>query len=94
MDKEKWTEDILSSLEEIKIVQPRADLYTDILEKIQEKETAIIPLYWVSSIAASFLLLIALNVNFLFNSNQELSTTENVLSAEFDNTNSNQLYLE
>ncbi len=95
MDKEKWTEELLSSLDEIKIVQPRVELYDQILEQINEPKQLSIPLYWLSGIAASFLLLLALNVSFLQQAlTEDNNDTDKVLATQFDNIISNQLYEE
>jgi len=95
MDQEKWTEEVLTSLDQLKLVSPRKELYDEILLKSEVKEQATISLYWMAGIAASFLLLISLNLSFMsqdFTTNQ--SSDSEILMLQFDNSESNQLYQE
>ena len=95
MDKEKWTEEILSSLDQQKVVAPDPNLYESILLKIEEQKQAPIPLFWKLGIAASFLVLVSLNVNFLTNNTNNSQQSDNaILMLQFDDNSENQLYTE
>lgn len=86
MEKETWIDQVLKSTDGIKPAVPNAQLFQQILERIEEK----IPMRWVWMAAASLLLLVALNVKLVyFKSQKEKSATE-IMASQLSKTN--QLY--
>lgn len=86
MEKETWIEEVLESAGNIKPAIPDAQLFNQILERIEEK----VPMRWVWMAAASLLLLVALNVKLVyFKSKKEKSATE-IMAGQL--SKSNQLY--
>lgn len=88
MEQEKWINEILESTNGMSPAIPDAKLFSKIQNRIESKKT--IKPQWVWLAAASIILLVALNVKFIFfeNSNEERAT-ELVVSSI---SKSNQFY--
>lgn len=65
MKKEDWINKVMSSIEQLEKVSPPSHVFSKIEIKIEEKSSKVIPLKWVFGIAASFLVLIFMNIHIL-----------------------------
>jgi hypothetical protein len=88
MEQENWINEILDSTNGMTSVMPDAKLFSKIQDRIQMQKT--VNPQWVCLAAASIILLVALNVKFIFfeTSNEERATELIVSSI----SKSNQLY--
>ena len=87
MEREKWINDVLNSTEGMIKISPDDSLFYKIQNKINNNT---ISSRWIFLVAASFLILISLNVKLVFGkSNTKESQTEIIASTM---VKSNQLY--
>jgi hypothetical protein len=88
MEQENWINEILDSTHGLSSAVPNAKLFSKIQDKIESQK--IVNPQWVWLAAASVMLLVAMNVKFLFSetSNEERATELIVSSI----SKSNQLY--
>ena len=88
MEQENWINEILDSTNGMSSAVPNAKLFSKIQDKIETQK--IVNPQWVCLAAASVILLVAMNVKFLFSetSNEERATELIVSSI----SKSNQLY--
>lgn len=68
MNKEKWVNEVMNSLEDIKSAEVNPFLYNSLLNKISSGATEYTPMKLVWLAAASFALLILLNFKIIKNS--------------------------
>jgi hypothetical protein len=88
MEANNWTNDILNSSNGITKVTPDALLFSKIQNRISIQNT--ISSQWIWIAAASFTILVSLNVKMLLSNTPKTSTqTETIVSSV---SNSNQLY--
>ncbi|MBL0013326.1 MAG: hypothetical protein IPP30_06050 [Flavobacterium sp.] len=88
MEQEKWINEILDSTSGMKPAVPNAKLFSQIQNQI-DSQRKVAP-QWIWMAAATILLLIALNIKFVFSkSNKEERATERIASSI---SKSNQLY--
>lgn len=88
MEAENWIQDILNSTQGMIKISPDDTLFVKIQSKLNAKNTIATPWIWIT--AASFVILLSLNIKILFTkSNKEMSQTEIIASGM---SNSNQLY--
>ena len=88
METENWINEILNSSDGITKVAPNAALFSKIQMKINNQNS--ISKQWIWIAAASFALLLSLNVKFIFsNKSKSNNETESVISSV---TNNSQLY--
>ena len=88
METENWINEILNSSNGITKVAPDVDLFSKIQMKINNQNSISKQWIWIS--AASFALLLSLNVKFIFsNKSKSNNETESVISSV---TNNSQLY--
>lgn len=88
MEQEKWINKILGSTNRMTSVMPDTKLFSKIKNRIESKKT--IKPQWVWLAAASIILLVALNVKFIFSkTSHEEKATELIVSSI---SKSNQLY--
>jgi hypothetical protein len=84
MDKNKKIEDVLNSLDGIKSAEANPFLYSRILNKIQETSREYTPAKIIWLAAASFLLLLFLNISavrkVMTNKNESMYQSENTVS--------------
>ena len=85
MNSQKWITTVLNSTDGIIKVTPKDHVLLKIKQKIQEKET--IPTPWIWIAAASFLLLLSLNIKLLMSNNKprDLPSTETEISFVVNN---------
>jgi hypothetical protein len=76
MNKEKWVKEVMNSLDDVRSAEATPFLYTRILSKIDSKKTEYSPMKLVWLAAASFALLIFLNVTILRSVRSKSSSTE------------------
>ncbi len=88
MEQENWINEILDSTNGMSSAEPDAKLFSKIQDKIETQKT--VNPQWVWLAAASIILLVAMNVKFIFSetSNEERATELIVSSI----SKSNQLY--
>jgi hypothetical protein len=88
MEQENWINEILDSTNGLTSVMPDAKLFSKIQDKIETQKT--VNPQWVWLAAASIMLLVAMNIKFIFSetSNEERATELIVSSI----SKSNQLY--
>ena len=88
METENWINEILNSSDGITKVAPDAALFSRIQMKINNQNS--ISKQWIWIAAASFALLLSLNVKFIYtNKSKTTNETESIISSV---TNNNQLY--
>ena len=88
METENWINEILNSSDGITKVAPNTALFSKIQMKINNQNSISKQWIWIS--AASFTLLLSLNVKFIFsNKSKSNNETESVISSV---TNNSQLY--
>jgi hypothetical protein len=88
METENWINEILNSSDGITKVAPNTALFSKIQMKINNQNS--ISKQWIWIAAASFALLLSLNVKFIFsNKSKSNNETESVISSV---TNNSQLY--
>ena len=88
METENWIDEILNSSDGITKVTPNTALFSKIQMKINNQNS--ISKQWIWIAAASFALLLSLNVKFIFsNKSKSNNETESVISSV---TNNSQLY--
>lgn len=88
METENWINEILNSSDGITKVAPDAALFSRIQLKINNQNS--ISKQWIWIAAASFALLLSLNVKFIYtNKSKTTNETESIISSV---TNNNQLY--
>ena len=88
MDSNNWINDILNSSNGITKVTPNSLLFTKIQNKIRVKNT--ISSRWIWIAAASFTLLVSLNVKMLLSNTTKSSVSKETIVSYV--SNSNQLY--
>ena len=92
MNKEKWVNEVMNSLDDVKSAEANPFLYTKILAKINSGNTEYAPAKLVWLAAASFALLILLNFTIIKSSNNS-SKRENAevqtLAKGYDLMNTN-----
>ena len=88
MDSNNWINDILNSSNGITKVTPNPLLFTKIQNKIRVKNT--ISSRWIWIAAASFTLLVSLNVKMLLSNTTKSSVSKETIVSYV--SNSNQLY--
>lgn len=87
-EKEKWVDEVLKSLDGVSKIQPPDTVY----QRIQQKFQKVVSIPIILGIAASFLLLVFLNIN-IINSTYNVDDKPNSsLKEELGIFNSNQLY--
>ena len=93
MEKEKWISEIMDSLDESpKLVAP-ANLFEKIETQIKAKSVRAIPIRFVIGIAASFLVLVALNIQFITqSSNTNIESKHDSEISAYIELENNQLY--
>ena len=74
MDKNKWIEEVLNSTEGMSKAVPERDLFVGIEQKLKRGNKNIVPLRTVSLVAASILLLVAVNVAMLLSGDDKGSS--------------------
>lgn len=91
MNKEKWIEEVMSSLDDVKSAELNPFIYSKILQKVQSKKTASTPTKLVWLIAASFLLLLFFNLHAIKRTSvlSEKKTDVQELASQFDLLNAN-----
>ena len=77
MNKEKWINEVMNSLDEVKSAEANPFLYTRILSKISSGNVEHTPLKLVWLAAASFLLLVMLNFSIIKKSDSASSKSKN-----------------
>lgn len=87
MEKETWINQVLESTQGIKPAMADAQLFDKILSRVQAEN---IPMRWVWMAAATLLLLVALNVRFVFSKSKKEKTATEVMAGQL--SKSNQLY--
>ena len=88
MEANNWTNDILNSSNSITKVTPDALLFSKIQNRISIQNT--VSSQWIWSAAASFTILVSLNIKMLLSNTTKTATpTETIVSSV---SNSNQLY--
>lgn len=87
MEKEQWINDILESTGGKTPAIPDAQLFAKIQNRIEAQN---IPMRWVWMAAASLLLLVSLNVKFVFSKHRKAKTATEVMAGYL--SHSNQLY--
>ncbi|MBL4709060.1 MAG: hypothetical protein JKY48_11555 [Flavobacteriales bacterium] len=65
MKKEDWINKVMVSIDQLDRVAPPADLFSKIEARIMEKPIKLVPLHWVIGVAASFLVLVFMNISAL-----------------------------
>jgi ABC-type glycerol-3-phosphate transport system permease component len=88
MEKNTWIEAVLASAETVKFADPKADLYEKIQQKIKEEQVST---HWGISIAAAFIVLIGVNLFFVFHQKNTEKFTQVNTEVTYILT-SNQLY--
>ena len=93
MKKEKWISDIMNSLDESpKLAAPKY-LFDNIENQIANSNSSIIPIRYVLGIAAGFLVLVALNIQFISqSSNYNFESNKHSTITSYLEIESNQLY--
>lgn len=86
MEKEKWKDEVLNSIEGIRRAEPDPRLYEGIRANLA-KSAQLVPRPWISFVAASFALLIFANVYALTQQKNEPNTATSVY--QLDHTNFN-----
>ena len=88
MEKEKWINSVLDSIDEILQVAPSDLLFSGIENKIKEQNVVSIKWIWIA--AASFAILFSLNFNVIFSESKKSNNDTEMLASSI--YNSNQLY--
>ena len=90
MNKEKWINEVMDSLDDLKSAEVNPFLYNRILSKINSKNAEYTPAKLVWMAAASFVILIALNFQAIKtnNSKREKNTIQEIAS-QYNLSNSN-----
>lgn len=76
MNKEKWVNEVMNSLDDVRSAEATPFLYTRILSRIDSKKAEYSPMKLVWLAAASFGLLIFLNITILRSVKSKSSATE------------------
>jgi hypothetical protein len=92
MESEKWTNDILSSLDNQPRLKAPDYLFDRIESKIKESQVKVININWVIGVAASLLLLVSLNISALKNYSDSTFSQEESIETSSIYYESNQLY--
>ncbi len=77
MNKEKWINEVMNSLDDVKSAEANPFLYNKILNKISSGKVEQMPLKLVWLAAASFLLLVLLNFSIIKKSDSASSKSKN-----------------
>jgi hypothetical protein len=88
MESNNWIKNVIDSTYGITKVTPKDRVLLKIKQKIQENET--IPTSWIWIAAASFLLLLSLNIKILIGNNEPKDSQSNETEISF--VTNNQLY--
>jgi hypothetical protein len=88
MESNNWIKNVIDSTNGITKVTPKDRVLLKIKQKIQENET--IPTSWIWIAAASFLLLLSLNIKILIGNNEPKDSQSNETEISF--VANNQLY--
>ena len=88
MESNNWIKNVMDSTNGITKVTPKDRVLLKIKQKIQENET--IPTSWIWIAAASFLLLLSLNIKILIGNNKPTDSQSNETEISF--VTNNQLY--
>lgn len=91
MQKQQWIDQVLQSGKQLQNISPPPHLFEQIEQKISYQTKQIVPYRWTMSIAASFTLLLMLNIVAINLANKPTNnTTEALQQMGFDTDN--QLY--
>lgn len=88
METEKWINEILNSTDGMTKAIPDDQLFSKIQNKIKNENTLPNPCIWVA--AASFAVLISLNIKFVFSNTDKGNSQTELLASSI--TKTNQLY--
>ncbi|RTY93685.1 hypothetical protein [Flavobacterium sp. GT3R68] len=88
METEKWINEILNSTNGMTKVVPDEMLFSKIQNKIRHENT--LPNPWIWAAAASFAVLISLNIKFVFSNSDKTNSQTELLASSI--TKTNQLY--
>jgi hypothetical protein len=91
MEKEKWINDVLKSMDNKAELKAPDFLFNRIESKIKDSQVPTIDFKWIVSIAASLLILVSLNISFITKHKSNISHTDKI-DTEFIYFESNQLY--
>lgn len=88
METEKWINEILNSTDGMTQVVPDDELFSKIQNRIKNENT--LPNPWIWLAAASFAVLITLNIKFVFSNTDKANNQTELLASSI--TETNQLY--